>query len=148
VGFPDQLPVLPVSDWPCCAVPEIEGAAVFDGGGCCCCVVVDCVVVVDFCVVVDCVVVVVDFCVVVDCVLVVVVLVGAVVVVVADVVVAAAATTGDCGETAVADPPAFEAVTATRRVAPTSAFATEYRFAVAPLIVTQFAPVESQRRHW
>jgi hypothetical protein len=51
-------------------------------------------------------------------------------------------------DTAVADPPAFVAVTATRRVKPTSPLATAYDDAVAPLRFAHDAPALSHRRHW
>jgi hypothetical protein len=45
------------------------------------------------------------------------------------------------------EPPAFEAVTATRSVEPMSAEATVYVCAVAADIAEQLAPVVSQRCH-
>ena len=41
----------------------------------------------------------------------------------------------------------FVAVTTTRSVAPASADCSAYELAVAPLMLAQFAPAESQRRH-
>jgi hypothetical protein len=60
----------------------------------------------------------------------------------------AACTTAVCADVAVADPAEFDAVTATRIVEPTSAETSVYAAAVAPEILTQFAPEESQRCHW
>jgi hypothetical protein len=59
----------------------------------------------------------------------------------------AAATKAVWLDTAVVDPPAFVAVTATRSVNPTSPLATAYDAAVAPLRFEQAAPALSQRRH-
>jgi hypothetical protein len=59
----------------------------------------------------------------------------------------AAATTGVAPDVAVLDPAAFEAITATRKVAPTSEPATTYVVPVAPGTSVQAAPVELQRRH-
>jgi hypothetical protein len=59
-----------------------------------------------------------------------------------------AATTAVCTDVAPAAPPAFDAVTTTRIVEPTSAAESTY---VCPVIGTtsvQCAPVPSQRRHW
>jgi hypothetical protein len=51
-------------------------------------------------------------------------------------------------ETAVLEPPPFEAVTATRIVEPTSADVSAYVCAVAPAISEQVDPDASHRRHW
>jgi hypothetical protein len=51
-------------------------------------------------------------------------------------------------DTAVVDPPAFVALTATRSVNPTSPLATAYDAAVAPLMLAHAPPALSQRRHW
>jgi hypothetical protein len=59
-----------------------------------------------------------------------------------------AATVAVCAEAAVDDPAEFEAVMATRMVAPSSALARRWLVFVAPLIAVQFAPEESQRFHW
>jgi hypothetical protein len=58
------------------------------------------------------------------------------------------ATTAVCAEVAVAEPPLFEAVTATRMVKPASLLESPYEELVAPLTLVQDAPVVSQRRHW
>jgi hypothetical protein len=59
----------------------------------------------------------------------------------------AACTIPDGAETATVDPEAFDAVTATRNVAPWSADTSSLLAAVAPLIAEQAAPLASQRRH-
>ena len=51
-------------------------------------------------------------------------------------------------DSAVATPPEFVALTWTRIVRPTSAVLGMYVDAVAPVMVTQFSPFVSQRRHW
>jgi hypothetical protein len=51
-------------------------------------------------------------------------------------------------ELADADPEVFEAVTARTIVEPTSPEASVYAVPVAPVMSAQFAPLESQRRHW
>jgi hypothetical protein len=51
-------------------------------------------------------------------------------------------------EGALALPPLFVALTTTMSVCPTSALAAVYVVAVAPEMLLQFAPVESQRCHW
>jgi hypothetical protein len=58
------------------------------------------------------------------------------------------AMTGDAELVADAEPPAFDAVTVTRSVEPTSLLVNAYAEAVAPLIAAQLAPPLSQRRHW
>ena len=58
------------------------------------------------------------------------------------------ATTGVALLVAEAEPPAFDAVTTTRSVFPTSAEARAYCEEAAPEIEAQLAPAESQRRHW
>ena len=59
----------------------------------------------------------------------------------------AAATTVVGSELAVVER-SFEAVTATRMVAPTSAGTTAYVCPVAPAMSMQLPPVALQRRHW
>jgi hypothetical protein len=59
----------------------------------------------------------------------------------------AAATRAVWLDAAVVDPPAFVAVTATRRVKPTSPLCTAYDDD-APLTFAHDAPALSQRRHW
>ena len=51
-------------------------------------------------------------------------------------------------ESALACPAPFVAVTRIRSLKPTSELAATYVELVAPLIETQFAAFESQRRHW
>jgi hypothetical protein len=58
------------------------------------------------------------------------------------------ATTPVWADVADVEPATFVAVTTTRIVAPASADCSAYELAVAPLMLTQFAPAESQRRHW
>jgi hypothetical protein len=45
-------------------------------------------------------------------------------------------------------PPALDAVTSTSSVPPTSAVTIVYVAEVAPVMLAQFAPFESQRFHW
>src|SRR5438067_11566869 len=59
-----------------------------------------------------------------------------------------AATTPVASEPAVAEPVVFDAVTATRIVAPTSVEVSGYVCAVAPATATQLPPLEAQRCHW
>jgi sugar (pentulose or hexulose) kinase len=47
-----------------------------------------------------------------------------------------------------AEPPAFDAVTTTRSVRPTSELASAYCEPFAPLMSAQAPPPVSQRRHW
>src|ERR671932_2048111 len=62
--------------------------------------------------------------------------------------VAAAVTTAVCAELALLEPTELVAVTVTRSVEPTSAFATRYVCWVAPAMLVQLPPALSQRRHW
>ncbi len=57
-------------------------------------------------------------------------------------------TTALCADSACAEPAPFEAVTCTRRVKPTSEAVNKCVDVVAPAMLEQFAPEESQRRHW
>jgi hypothetical protein len=57
-------------------------------------------------------------------------------------------TTAEGAETAVAEPAAFEAVTATRMVEPTSAEVSVKEVEVAAATSAQAPPEELQRRHW
>ena len=59
-----------------------------------------------------------------------------------------AATTSVCADAALPEPATFEAVTTTRSVQPTSAEVSPYVCATAVSMFPQFAPPESQRRHW
>ena len=61
---------------------------------------------------------------------------------------AAGATTLVASDVAVASPPAFRAVTATRIVAPTSAPTSVYVLWVAFVIAEHPPPPMSQRSHW
>ena len=56
-------------------------------------------------------------------------------------------TTADGADSAVVLPPPFEAVTATRNVAPRSTLPSRYDEPAAPATATHPAPAESQRRH-
>jgi len=60
---------------------------------------------------------------------------------------AGAETAAVCADTAVAEPPEFRAVTATRIVPPTSALVSWYVCPDTPEIAAQPAPAASQRRH-
>src|ERR671933_411152 len=62
--------------------------------------------------------------------------------------VAAAVTTTVWAEPALLEPTELVAVTVTRSVEPTSAFATGYVCWVAEAMLLQLAPALSQRRHW
>jgi hypothetical protein len=62
--------------------------------------------------------------------------------------VGAVATSAVCAETAVAEPPLFDAVTAARSVDPTSPLPSAYEADDAPLTFEHAPPLLSQRRHW
>jgi hypothetical protein len=61
---------------------------------------------------------------------------------------ASALITGLAEETLVAEPDAFVAVTAERKVLPTSASLRTYVVATAPLMLLQLPPLLLQRCHW
>jgi hypothetical protein len=60
----------------------------------------------------------------------------------------AAATAPVAADVAVAEPPVFAAVTATRSVVPASTDTSRYEAAPAPAIDAQLFPTVSQRFHW
>src|SRR5262245_40030417 len=93
VGEPLQVPVLALSTWPSCAVPDTTGGDTFAGG-------------------------------------------------------AAGTTTPVAADTALAEPPAFDAVTTTRTVNPTSPPTNTYVVPVALAMSAQLAPDGLHRRHW